>query len=93
MKRREIMWAEMSPDLYAGETCDQVRPRWHCHAEGDMDSDHMESISLDAKHFVPGTKIVVMEPECPQCGMVASCCITDKACDFDWDAWRDDKYQ
>jgi hypothetical protein len=87
MDYHQTMWAEMSPDVYDGESCDQVRPRWHVFAEGDMDSDYIDAIMLDAKHFPPGTKVLVLEPQCPQCMKIQELCRADEACDFDWDAW------
>ncbi|PKM43244.1 MAG: hypothetical protein CVV05_15470 [Gammaproteobacteria bacterium HGW-Gammaproteobacteria-1] len=92
MEYHQTMWAEMKPDVYDGENCDQVRPRWHAHAEGDMDSDYTETVTLDSKQFPPGTKILVMEPCCPKCGMIPDLCRTDEGCDFDWDAWTLDQY-
>lgn len=92
MKFRQTMWAEMSPDLYDGETCDQLRPRWHGFAEGDMDSDHSDVLTLDSKHFPPGTKVLVLEPECPKCEQIPDLCRSAESCDFDWDSWVQDKY-
>lgn len=34
VKTMETMWAEAKPDLYDGETCDQLRPRWYTHCTG-----------------------------------------------------------
>lgn len=92
MKYREIMWAEMSPDVYAGKNCDQVRPRWKAHAEGDRDSDYSDTLTLGSEHFMPGTKVVVMEPICPTCKQLSSMCRDDEGCDFDWDNWVQEQY-
>ncbi len=89
---RQTMWAEMSPDLYDGENCDQLLPRWHGFAEGDRDSDYLETLEFAAKHFPPGTKVLVLEPECPKCQQIPEFCRGDDACDFDWDAWTADRY-
>lgn len=86
------MWAELSPDVYDGETCDQVRPRWHGYADGDMDSDYSDTLEFDSKHFPPGTKVLVQEPLCPKCGQIPELCRSDECCDFDWDAWIEDRY-
>lgn len=88
MKHHKIMWAEMRPFLYDGPKCDQVRPQWHCEAEGDMDSTEEESIDLDAAVFPPGTKIEISVPCCPKCTQIQECC----DCGFAWDAWRDNEY-
>lgn len=90
MTFRETMWAEMTPDLYDGEGCDQVKAQWTTHAEGDMDSERFEHVILDSKVFPPGTRIVVLEPVCPECGCVASYC--EDTCTFDWKDWVVGKY-
>lgn len=86
------MWAVMAPDVYGGESCEEVIPRWLAYAEGDMDSGYEENIVLDAKYFPPGTKISVLEPCCPKCSQVSEFCRSDESCDFDWDTWALDQY-
>lgn len=103
IKRDETMWAEMKPDVYGGENCDEILPRWHCYAAGDKDSDYQaEPLTLDARTFPPGTKITISEPLCPSCGefrepkyptpkigpVYGGVC----RCGFDWDAWVLDNY-
>jgi len=91
---REIMWAEMSPDLYDGDKCDEICPRWYVYAEGDMDGDYEEKLlELSPKNFPPGTKITISLPCCPKCGEDVEECRIDDDCDFDWDLWRDNEYQ
>lgn len=95
---RAVMWAEMKPDCYGGETCDQIEPRWYTYADGDKQGDYeREPITLDARTFPPGTKVTIQEPTCPSCGetwapnhpipktgpMYSGKC----DCGFDWDAW------
>lgn len=92
MKYEKIMQAEMDPDLYAGQNFNELRPRWKAYAEGDMDHDYMEVVSLDSRMFHPGTKIVVLEPVCPKCKQIVSICGELTGCDFDWDAWVNDRY-
>lgn len=92
MEYRQTMRAEMEPDVYGGENCDEVRPRWNAYAEGDMDADYSDSITIDAKHYPPGTKISVLEPCCPKCGQIPEFCRASDGCDFDWDAWVLDEY-
>lgn len=95
-KTRETMWATMSPDVYAGPSCDQVAPRWECHAEGDRDGDHEKVITLDAATFPPGTTITISEPLCPSCnelrepkdGKFGGPC----RCGFDWDEWTAEQF-
>jgi hypothetical protein len=100
---RETMWAEMKPDCYGGQNCDQIRPRWECYAAGDMESeDGLKTISLAARTFPPGTRVVVQEPVCPQCGETRSIkypppkrgpLFDDKCdCGFDWKAWTLEQY-
>lgn len=99
----QTMRFTMEPDCYGGKTCDQVEPRWHCYADGDKDSDRQrEPLTLDARRFPPGTKIIVTEPTCPTCGeprsikhpepkngplFVAKC-----RCGFDWEEWTLNEY-
>lgn len=101
--RRETMWFEQSPDCYGGKTRDQIVPRWHCYADGDKDSDHQrEPLHLDARRFPPGTKIVVSEPTCPNCGETRplkfpvpkrGAMFEDKCrCGFDWNEWTIHQY-
>ncbi|SEG20891.1 hypothetical protein [Marinobacterium lutimaris] len=92
MSHSQTMQAEMRPDLYAGENADQMRPQWRTYCEGDMDGDFLDILTLDAKRFPPGTKVLVLEPCCPECGQVVECCRTDDECDFDWDEWVLDQY-
>jgi len=90
---RTIMWAEQKPDLYDGPDCNQIRHRFECFCEGDMESEFLDSIDLNASTFPPGTKVIVQIPTCPKCGMDCEMCQADDLCDFDWDSWVADKYQ
>ena len=66
--RKETMWATMVPDVYGGETCDKIVPRWDTYAAGDKDGAFIhEPLQLDPRTFPPGTKIVISEPVCPTC--------------------------
>jgi hypothetical protein len=89
---QEVIWGEMSPDVYAGPSCNEVEPRWHLFCEGDMDSDFSEDFALSAKHFPPGTKVSVQQPCCPDCGEIAELCAADDCCEFDWKAWALSKF-
>lgn len=97
------MWFTQRPDVYAGKTCDQVEPRWHCYADGDKDSDDQrEPLKLDPRRFPPGTKITVEEPICPKCSEPRSIkhpqpkrgsLFVDKCgCGFDWVEWTLNQY-
>lgn len=92
LKYRDIGWAELDPDLYSGENCDEIYPRWNCYMEGDRDSDFLEEIQLSAKHFPIGTKVFIKEPECPKCCQPVEFCRSDDSCDFDWDLWIQETY-
>lgn len=102
IRHEETMWAEMKPDTYAGKNCDQIRPQWECHADGDMDSDTQETIKLSARTFPPGTKIVISEPVCPKCSERREPQFTKPnrnvvfsgpcRCGFDWDKWVKEQY-
>ena len=100
---RETMWAEMKPDCYGGETCDQIAPRWYTYAAGDKEGGYEhEPLELAAHTFPPGTKVIVSEPVCPQCNEVRAhkyppikagpTFAAKYDCGFDWDAWTEGKY-
>lgn len=76
MEFREIMRATQAPDVYAGEACNSIEPRWIGSADGDKDGDGPVGrdgvISLAARTFPPGTVISIQSPECPECGEVPS---------------------
>jgi hypothetical protein len=91
---RQTMRAEMRPDCYGGETCDQIQPRWNAYAHGDKQDDYTrEPLTLDAKHFPPGTMVIVQEPTCPECDELREPPF-DKPCrcGFDWNAWTLSQY-
>lgn len=103
IESRETIWFTMQPDCYGGKTCDQIVPKWHCYADGDKDSDYQyQPLLLDPRRFPPGTKIVVSEPVCPQCGDARSPKhpepkrgpLFDPKCDcgFDWESWTLNEY-
>ncbi|MBW5800081.1 hypothetical protein [Halomonas elongata] len=92
---QNVMWAEMKPDVYAGENLDEHRPGWECYTDGDMGEETgLDTIELPAMRFPPGTKITVEVPCCPECGLSADydregdCC----ECGFDWKAWAEEQY-
>lgn len=100
---RETMWAEMKPDCYGGETCDQIEPRWYTYAAGDKQGGYEhDPLILDARGFPPGTKIVISEPVCPKCGdqrehifphpETGVAFVNKCDCGFDWDAWVLEQY-
>ena len=96
LEYQRALWAEMAPDIYSGENCDEHRPRWHAYADGDMDSDYLETIELSAATFPPGTKITVEVPCCPDDGVSADYPRRSDGkceCGFDWPAWVEDRYQ
>lgn len=91
------MWAAMEPNVYAGESCDEHAPRWHAHAEGNRESEHLSIITLDSKTFPAGTKVSIEVPCCPECGISADFAHAQNTqlceCGFDWKAWAEDQYQ
>lgn len=103
VKHEETMWAEMKPDVYGGKTCDRVVPGWSIYADGDrVGEDNVPDLGLRARHFPPGTKVVVSEPVCPNCTERRSPKFPIPKhgplyggpcdCGFDWDAWVLDQY-
>lgn len=94
--------AEMAPDMYGGESCDQLIPSWTANADGEESERVGNMLTLDARTFPPGTKVVVREPVCPDCGdrrsplfpipeagpIYGGSCV----CGFDWDLWVSEQY-
>ena len=106
LQHRETMRATQAPDVYGGPKCDQIIPRWVGSAAGDKDGEGPigADISLSARTFPPGTKVQVLEPECPKCGVVP-CDMGDMPdgnggwftkwsceCDFDWREFALDQF-
>ncbi len=90
---KTIMWAEMKPDVYSGDNCDKIAdPRFECFCDGDMSSEHIETITLAASSFPPGTKVLVELPCCPLCEQEVEMCESDDNCDFDWVEWCHNEY-
>lgn len=104
IRLRESMWAEMAPDLYSGENCDEQRPQWRClDVGGKGDSDELETLKLAANTFPPGTIVSVTEPVCPECGNAREpnfpinhetgpTFVSKCDCGFDWDRWVGEEY-
>lgn len=93
MKYKEIAWAEMKPDCYGGEDCDEVIPQWWEFYDGDTEDDEgEESINFAAKNYPPGAKITVTVPLCPKCDEDQEM-HNSEDCDFDWSVWTKDTYQ
>ncbi|KJS36097.1 MAG: hypothetical protein VR70_14510 [Rhodospirillaceae bacterium BRH_c57] len=95
------MWATMEPDVYGGDTHDQIVPRWRIYADGDKDADHETGpLELLPSRFPPGTKVTVEEPVCPDCGALREPHWQDNEqtyggpcdCGFDWDGWVLDQF-
>lgn len=83
----------MEPDVYAGDTCDQVRPRWVAYIEKEGRCDVGELIELNAKTFPAGTRILIQIPDCPECTTSADLASDGKCeCGFDWDQWTQEQY-
>ena len=71
MNFEETMWAEMKPDVYSGDSCEEHKPGWYCFCAGDMDHEEgLKDLGLRASTFPPGTKVLVKEPVCPDCEQV-----------------------
>ena len=92
LERHTTLWAEMKPDIYAGENFDEVKPMFECQAEGDMSADTTDTIVINASQYPPGTVILVQEPCCPKCMQVPEMCRATESCDFDWDNWCEEQY-
>lgn len=89
----EIGRAELKVNCYTGEKCDQHKPEWHGHFDGDRDGGKIGGdITLGANTFRPGTKVIITEPCCPECHCPREMCEQDKGCDFDWRGWDEEQY-
>lgn len=98
---RGTMRAELKPDCYGGETCDQIVHRWWCYCDGDKEGDYEHGpLQLVANFFPPGTVVSVQEPTCPDCGEVRQpsgppgqiSWADNCRCGFDWKSWTLGKY-
>lgn len=101
LEHHETMWAEMQPNMYGGETCDQPVPQWRGYTLDDKeDEGGMEKLELAARTFPPGTLVTITVPLCPQCkqwtadyalnqqtGEMGKC-----ECGFDWPNWAGEEY-
>jgi hypothetical protein len=94
--KRETMHAELKPDCYGGESCDQIIARWWAYCAGDKQGDFERGpLQLVANFFPPGTIVSVQEPTCPDCGSLrepsgapGQISFSDNcSCGFDWKAW------
>lgn len=101
VKRALSMRAEMQPEMYGGDNCDEMEPEWFCYGEGDKDADRQrEPLTLDAASFPPGTLIEISEPLCPSCdtyrppkeGAWGGPYVDKCECGFDWKAWEEEQY-
>jgi hypothetical protein len=97
IEHHQTMRAELAPDVYAGEQFDQIAHQWKTSCDGDMgDSGTLDTITLDANMFPPGTKVIVEEPLCPDCKETRApgdgAWLTKCNCGFDWEAWTIDQY-
>lgn len=97
--QRGTMQAELKPDCYGGETCDQIIPRWWCFADGDKQGDFEQGpLQLVATMYPPGTVVSVQEPTCPDCGELrhpvgrVGLWVDNCRCGFDWKEWTLNKY-
>lgn len=83
--------AEMHPNVYGGEECDEIIPMWKSYFEGDKEGDHSkDDLVFDPSLYPPGTKIIIKEPVCPECQDIKEFCSDD--CKFDWKEWTLNKY-
>ena len=101
-KMEEIMWAEMAPDVYGGENCDEIVPMWIGCGEGEKDGEEKlgDVLELSAKTFPPGTTVIISVPVC-EGEFAGSACDPNadfakdgkcQICGFDWKQWTLDRY-
>jgi hypothetical protein len=86
---QEVGWAEMKPDIYGGESCEEHVPRWDAYFDGDKQGTcDVHPLTLDPKNFPAGTKVVISTPMCPRCYETQETC----HCGFDWKNWVENEY-
>lgn len=91
----------MEPDCYAGEQCDLLRPRWIVGVEKEGDVELGAEFRVSAKHFPPGTRLIIECPRCPDCGESSDMLAPmefegswpDCDCGFSWADWARDQYE
>jgi len=88
-----VQRAEMAPDLYAGENCDEAMPQWKVTVMGEGEEELDGALELDPAHFPPGTMVLIQVPVCPDCELDAEYA-EDGICEcgFNWNEWRDAQY-
>jgi hypothetical protein len=98
IKRYPIMWAIQKPNCYSGDDCDQIKPMWETHCEGDKgDSGTEENLDIDSNLFPPGTRVTIAVPVCPECATPNQQVNMSKGmepceCGFDWKTWTENEY-
>ena len=94
MQYHEITHIKMSPDIYDGENCDQIKPQWIQGVEKEGDVVIEDIITLDCKKFPAGTRIIVEVPCCHECTMDIEMAKNNICeCGFDWNEWIDHEFQ
>lgn len=70
VERRLVGEGEVIVDVYQGESAQEHNNLWSCHFEGDMDSETLGTVILQARALPPGTFLKLELPVCPKCGEV-----------------------
>jgi len=91
----------MEPDCYDGDDCEDLRPRWNAGVEKEGDCSLGDQLTFLAKHFPPGTRIVIETPICPNCDESADMNTPiefgrewpDCDCGFSWSNWAREEYE
>ena len=94
LEYRTIDAAEMKPDLYAGESCDNYRPTWVVSIPKQGEERLSGNLELDPHHYPAGTRILIEVPVCPDCDLDAEYKDINGKCEcgFDWTAWANNQY-
>lgn len=82
-------WSE----LKLNQMPDDKEASFECFAQDDMQSEKEQIITIHAKDYPVGTRVVIQEPLCPHCYQTPDVCKQDEDCDFDWNNWALNRYQ
>jgi len=93
MQFDEIYRFTLEPDIYSGDSCDEIRPRWMAHVDKEGLVEMDGNIEISPKALPAGTQVIIEIPVCPKCSMTADMA-KDLICEcgFSWKNWINSEY-